>query len=390
MELTRNTYVEVDNQIIEANARAMVTAFPHKVNIAVIKGNAYGHGYGVVPALVRGGMNAFAVSRLWEALEVRKYNKDYPVIMLQPVHCDCLKVCSDNNISICVNDIETLDEILACNLPLKLHIKVDSGMNRLGFKDRNELSEAYRKIKACDNLYLEGIFTHFHTSGVQDTEYERNLNTFCELTRDIDLSQIPIVHVDRTQTAILHETPSFANAARIGIALFGFTTVSDFPNTLKGRIRKIQRNIKNKKNHVKPCRPIVKPDVKMAYKLVTEVLQVKKVNPGEYVGYGLFHKAENFEYVATIDIGYADGIGRRRHNSYVAINGRKYKIVADVGMGMCEVIVDETVKRHDLVTVIGGDLAITDVTFALNTTVYEAMTAIDTIIPRIYTNNPEV
>ena len=68
----RNTYVEIDNKIIEENARFMCTNFPHKYNIAVVKGNAYGHGYGIIPALVKGGMNAFCVSNLDEALEVMK------------------------------------------------------------------------------------------------------------------------------------------------------------------------------------------------------------------------------------------------------------------------------------------------------------------------------
>lgn len=380
----RQTYVEVDNSIIEHNARIISEAFPHKYNIAVIKGNAYGHGYGVVPALIKGGMNAFAVSKLEEAIEARKWAGDYPVIMLQPIHGEYYSVCEENNISVCVNDEETFKDIVASNCRLKIQLKIDSGMNRLGFKDAAVVKRIVDEIESNDKLTLEGVFTHFHTSGLQDVEYEKDLNRFKAITADIDLSKVPMVHVDKTQTVILHETPSFANAARIGIALFGFTTVHDYPDTFKGKIRKLQRKYNNKKNGVLPCKPIVEYDVQKAFTLFTEVIQVKKANPGEYVGYGLFHKAEKSEYVATIDIGYADGIGRKRIGSCVAINGHKYPIIGEVGMGMCEILVDESVKKYDKVTVFGGDIPIVSITRHLGTTMYELMTNIDSSVPRVY------
>lgn len=380
----RNTYVEIDNQIIEHNARLICSTFPHEVNIAVIKGNAYGHGYGVIPALINGGINAFAVSKLEEAVEARKWDSDHPVIMLQPVHKEFYKVCEEQNISVCLNDEETYKDIVESGCRLKVQLKIDSGMNRLGFKDKSAITRIYNEIMASDSLTLEGVFTHFHTSGLQDSEYEKDMNRFIYLTSEIDLSKVPMAHVDKTQTVILHETPSFANAARIGIALFGFTTVHDYPDTIKGRIRKLERKLKNKKNGIKPCRPIVEYDVRKAFTLYTEVIQLKKAGAGEYVGYGLFHKAAEEEYIAVIDIGYADGIGRKRIGSSVSINGKKYPIIGEVGMGMCEVLVDNSVKKYDRVTVFGGEIPIVTITRHLGTTMYELMTNIDSSIPRIY------
>lgn len=129
----RKTYIKIDNRILENNARVLTKAYPHKYYIAVVKGNAYGHGYGIVPALVRGGINAFAVSNLNEALKVREFEKNLPVIMLEPVHKEYLSVCEQNNISVCINCKETFDEVAESALKLKVHIKVDCGMNRLGF-----------------------------------------------------------------------------------------------------------------------------------------------------------------------------------------------------------------------------------------------------------------
>lgn len=380
----RNTFVEVDNSIIENNARILCEAFPHEYNIGVIKGNAYGHGYGVVPALIKGGINAFAVSNLNEALEVRKYDKEHPVIMLQPVHKEYLELCSKESISVCVNDKETFEDIVSSGFKLLVQIKVDCGMNRLGFKDTKEFTDVFNATLNNPNLVLEGVFSHFHTAGITDSEYEKNLNKFKEITANVDLTKAKMVHVDKTQTLILHETPSFANAARIGIALFGFTTVHDFPGSLKGKIRKFEQQFKNKKNNILPCKPIKEYPVKPAFKLISEVIQVKETEVGEYVGYGLTHCAAQKEYVATVDVGYADGLSKKRLGTNVAINGKVYPIIGIVGMGMIEVLADETIKKYDRVTVLGGEVPIVSITRHQGCSMYELMTQLDFSIPRKY------
>lgn len=384
MENYRKTFIEIDNSILESNARILTKEYPHKYSIAVVKGNAYGHGYGIVPALVRGGINAFAVSNLNEALKVREYESTLPVIMLEPIHKEYYSICSDNNISVCVNDNETFKDIVQSGLELKLHIKVDCGMNRLGFKDKDQLEEVYKEAVKNTKLTVEGIFTHFHTTGLSDTEYERDYKKFCELTADIPLSDIPMVHIDKSQTIMAHEKPDFTTAVRFGVVLYGFNLMNKYSSDLKGRLRKLKHDLKNKKNHVKPVKPYPELDLKTALTLYTEVIQVKKANKGEYVGYGMLHLANEDEYVATIDTGYGDGINRKRVGSSVAINDRKYPIVGEIGMGMCEIKVDETVKKYDKVTVFGGDIPIRSITRHVMTTMYELMTNLDSSIPRIY------
>ncbi|MCR5311408.1 MAG: alanine racemase [Lachnospiraceae bacterium] len=380
-----NLFVEIDNGRIEHNARVMCETFPHKYNIGVVKGNAYGHGYGVIPAMVRGGINAFAVARVKEGVAVREYEKTLPVILLEPVSPEELPICAENDLSICVNDMEALKEAEDSKLSLKIHLKIDSGMSRLGFRDRKEVKEAADRINGNSLLTLEGIFTHFHTSGAEDREYADNRARFEELTKDLELDKIPMVHVDKTQTLILHDTPAYANGARIGIALYGFPTVYDFPDTLKGKLKRLRRNFRNAKNHVEPCNPVKTLDLKEAFTLKTRVIQVKDIDPGDYVGYGFFHRAENIEHIAVVDVGYADGIGRKRMGSHMAINGNKYRIVGAVGMSMCQLLTDGSVKRGDLVDVLGGGIPIRTITVHNGTTMYELMTNIDSSIPRIYT-----
>ena len=380
----RKAYVEIDNSIIRENAKLMCSLFPHKWNIAVVKGNAYGHGYGIIPALIEGGMNAFAVSNLDEALKVREYTKNRPVIMLQPIPSEYLSIAGDNDISVCVNDFDTYKEIVESGHKLKLQFKVNSGMNRLGFSDKELLTKAINEASENDKLTVEGIFTHFHSNGLRDTEYARDKKRFEDLTSDIDLTKIPMVHLDRTQTVFLHDAPSYENGVRIGISLYGFTTIYPYSNSIKGRIRKLQRGFENKLHGVAPTKELKKYPVKTAFTFITEVIEVNKVNKGDYVGYGLLHKAEETEYIAVIDTGYYDGINRKRYLSNVAINGKKYPIVGEVGMGMCEVRVDESVKKHDKVTVLGGDIPISEITRHVGTTMYELLTSIKPEIKREY------
>ena len=380
----RNTYIEIDNSIIENNARVLIKEYTHKVYIAVVKGNAYGHGYGIIPALVRGGINAFAVSNLNEALKVREYEPTLPVIMLEPVHKEYLDILEEKNISACVNDMETFKDIVASGKNLKLQIKVDCGMNRLGFKDKDELNAVYREASENPKLSVEGLFSHFHTTGLADVEYERDLKKFEELTSELPLCDIPMVHIDKSQTVMAHEKPSYTTAVRFGVVLYGFNLMNRYDSSLKGRLRKFKHEFINKKNGVKPSKPYPDLPIKTALTLYTEVLQVKKVNPGEYVGYGMRHLAAGPEYAATIDVGYADGINRKRIGSLVSINSVKYPIIGEVGMGMCEVLVDETVKKYDKVCVFGGEIPIRTITRHVMTTMYELMTNLDSSIPRIY------
>src|SRR5699024_6170534 len=101
--------------------------------------------------------------------------------------------------------------------PLKVHIKIDSGLCRLGFTNKDEIKEVVNGLLKKPNIILEGIFTHFATDGIYDVSWDNQYAKFLELTSEIDLSQIPIVHLGRSQTLLNHEKIPFANGIRLGI-----------------------------------------------------------------------------------------------------------------------------------------------------------------------------
>ena len=384
IKMYRNTFVEINLENIAHNIKTIVKKYDYKYYIGVIKGNCYGHGYGIVKTLKENGVNFFAVSNLSEALEVREFDKETGILCLEPIDIKYLEMCKKNNISICVDDYDYYKELVKLNLNIKVHLKIDSGMNRLGFNNKDEVDKVYQDIKKHKNIYLEGIFTHFATSGIYDKNYDNQVDKFKELTSDIDLSKIDIVHLGRSVSMCLHEKLSFANGIRLGIIMYGFSVMPKANSSLKGKLRELKWNYLRKKENISKIRPYEELGLKEAFTLVSEVLEIKNVKKGDFIGYGTTYQAKEDMKVAIVDIGYADGISRRRRYSKMEINGKLYDIVGDVCMGMTMLKVDDTIKKHDKVIVIGDMMNIRKVARDLGTTSYEVMTMISPLLERKY------
>lgn len=384
--MNRETYIEINVKNLVNNVKNIISHYKYKYYIGVVKGNAYGHGFDIVNDLIANGINFLAVSTLDEALTVRKINNEIPILCLQPIHYDLLHECVKNNISICLHSREYYENIekMKFKEPLKIHIKIDSGMNRLGINNKKDLNEVYEGIQKNDNLYLEGIFTHFSTTGFMDVRWKSQVQNFKEITSDIDLTKIPVVHIDKSTTMLMHEKLDFCNAVRLGIIMYGYNHVPRYGNSFKDKLRKLKRTIYCKLNKIDKTNEYRELNLKTAFTMYSRVIEVKKIKKGDFVGYGLRYQAENDEIIAVVECGYNDGISRRSSGRYVAINDKLFPIVGDVSMGMIMVRVDETVKMWDQVVIMGGLVPVNYVARHLNTTVYEAMCMLDSSIPRRY------
>ena len=380
----RNTYVEINLDNLAHNVKTITNKYKYKYYIGVVKGNAYGHGYGIIETLKNNGINFFAVANLEEALEIRKIDKETGIMCLEPIDIKYMEICSKNNISICLNDYEYYKELIKLNYKLKIHLKIDSGLNRLGFNKKEEINEIYNDLKNNKNLYLEGIFTHFATSGVYDKNYDNQLDRFKELTSDIDLKSIDIVHLGRSVTMCVHDKIDFANGIRLGIIMYGFEVMPKEDTSFKGKLRKIKWDYIRKKQNISETIPYKPLGLKQAFNLISEVLEIKEVKQGDYIGYGTLYQAKEDMKIAVVDIGYADGINKKRTNSKMEINGKLYQVVGDVCMGMTILKVDNTVKKHDKVIVIGDKVDVKTISRHIHTSSYEAMLMIDSSIERRY------
>lgn len=385
----RKTYALIDEDILKKNIEEIKDKYSnYKYYIGVVKNNAYGHGIRIVNSLIEGGVNYLAVSSLEEAIEIRKYNTEIPVLCLEVIDLEYIYDCINNNVTITVESLEYLEELLKIKLDYsaKIHLKLNTGMNRLGMNSKKDVNKCYELITSSKNLKLEGIYTHFATSGISDKYYDVQFEKFKQLTKDIDLSKIPIVHLGRSLTLVNHDKPDFVNGIRLGIIMFGFSQSIKEDKTVKGKIRNFKRQRLIKKYNI--SKTYLKNDLKLntAFKLYSSVMTIKKVKEKEFVGYNANFLADKDIKIAIIPIGYADGITKKY--KFVYINDKKYEIVAD-SMDMLMVKVDKNVKVSDKVEIFGDNITVKEVSTLNGCNSYKIFNMISNRVPRIHKKNDE-
>lgn len=382
----RQTFIEIDTKALENNVRTLTSSYPtYNYYIGVVKGNAYGHGYGIIPNLESAGINYFAVSSLEEALEVRK-RSTLPILCLQPLHTREIQTCSDNSITATISNLDLAKEVaqLDLNKNLKVHIKLDTGFHRLGFREKSELEQAITILKENKNIELEGIYSHFATTGVFDKHWDKQLEKFLELTSGIDLQQFKIIHLGRSLTIINHPKIDFCNGVRLGLVMYGLEQSPSRKTTgLLNKLKLWRRISKAKSQGVSATTTDIYLPLHTALSLKSEVVELKKIYKSESLGYGASWSAQKGGFVAIVPIGYADGFSKRNKNGFVFINNKRFQIVGEVNMGMLTILVDETVEVGDAVELIGRNITVQEIARRTQTGTYEVMCALQNTLPRI-------
>lgn len=352
----RNTYVEINLKNIENNVKALINRYSnYKYYFGVVKADCYGHNnIKTVEVIIKGGCNYLAVATLDEALEIRKFISDIPILCLGIIPLEFISECSENNITITVSNLDYLKQLLLQKCDnLKVHIKINTGMNRLGVNNTLEFNEMYKMIKNS-NLILEGVYTHIYNALNETTTLEQ-FKKFEDITSEINLNDIPIVHIGASDATITYLKLPYANGCRLGIAMYGLMDNKDIA-------------------------------LSSTFSLYSEVIQINEVE-NETVGYNGSYKVSGKEKIAVIPIGYADGIIRKNTGRNVYINDKAYKIVGNVCMDMLFVKVDDTVKVGDKVTIIKDIPHIEEIAKHLDTISYEVICSISKRVPRMYIDN---
>lgn len=386
----RNTYVEVNEDTIKNNIKEIKEKYPdYTYYIGVVKGNAYGHGAYVTKAMQEAGINYFATSSLEEAIEVRKYNTDTPILCLEPIDSQYIEDILRYNVTVTIDSLSLAEHYneLEFKGKLKVHLKLDTGMNRLGMKTKEELHKVIHLLEKNNSFMIEGIYTHMATTGINDFYYDKQVNTFLKLTKEIDLKKIPIVHLGRSLTLVNHPKLDFVTGVRLGIILYGLNGSMPIRGGIRGWLSEKKRNHFLKKYHV--SRTVRQNDlkVKTAFSLYTEVMSLKKIKAGEFVGYGAKFIAKEDGFIATIPIGYADGM--KKSLKYLSIHDKKYTII-DVCMDMTMVLVDANIKLHDKVEIFGNTISIKEASRNIGENVYHLFLSVTSRVPRIYKEEIEI
>ena len=350
----RHTYAQINLQNIQDNVHQIINYYSdYQYYFGVVKAECYGHNdLTVVKSIIAGGCNYLAVALLEEALEIRTEYKDIPILCLGIINPKYLSICEENNITITVSSFEYATSLVKEKHPnLKVHLKINSGMNRLGMSTKEEINKTYSLLKK-HNIHLEGVFTHIYNA-LNKEDTEKQFTKFQELIADLNKEEIPIIHLAASETLTNYPKLPFINGCRLGIIMYGFTDNKDL---------KLESTIS----------------------LHSEVIQINKLHQGDKLGYGGAYIAKGDELIAVVCIGYADGLIRKNTGRYVYINNHKYQIVGNICMDMLFVKVDDQVKVGDDVIILKDINHINEVAKYLDTIPYEVLCTIGKRVPRIY------
>lgn len=352
----RDTYAIIRLDRLVENVETLYKKV-NKPMMAIIKANAYGHGYKEVANALKDDQHIamYGVATLKEAIDLRKSGIDKDILVLGAIHVEDEPLAVQYDISLTMFSFEYLDEIKRQHQgdkPLKIHIKIDTGMNRLGFKTIEDYESLMKHIDP-QTIDVEGIFTHFATADdeKQDDEYQKQVDMFHQFIKN---QKFKYIHCQNS-AAMLYHPEKESNLARIGIAMYGVDPSGEENDELK-----------------------------QVMSLYSKVAMVKVVPKGEKIGYGMTYQTSEDEYIATIPIGYADGLIRANQGRNVFINGQYYPIVGRVCMDQIMVRVDENVKVHDKVEIFGDHISLSSMAKDLHTIPYEITCLISERVARVY------
>lgn len=321
--LPQNT-AEVDLGAVKRNIRSLkgLTA-PGTGFMAVVKANAYGHG--TVPvggAAMAAGADFLAVARISEAVELREAGINLPVLLFGDVLPDQAVYMATHNIRASITNLDMAKalagQLHSRDLTLKIHIKVDTGMGRLGFVHNtlnapdsigNDLVEEILAIQSLARIEVEGIYTHLSRSDEQDKTHARNqINRFLELTGQLAAREFtPKFRHVANSAGVIDMPESHFEMVRPGISIYGLWPSDDVDKT----------------------RIVLEP----AMSIRSKVIQVKAVPKGFGVSYGATHVTPAPTTIATVPIGYADGYSRLLSNrGHMLVRGRRAPILGRVCM----------------------------------------------------------
>ena len=367
----RPTQLRVNLDALLNNYRKLNALNNKKIGLAIVKADSYGLGSKVIADyLYKNGVRHFATATLEEAIELKDVIKDSMVLVLGVTNPQNVKYAVENNVSLTCPSKEWLEESLVqlqqIEGKLKIHVKIDTGMGRIGTSDLEEL-KVIDNLLDSEKLDFEGIFSHYSNADGDDDNYDNYQTENFENSLNVFTHKPKYIHIENSAGTVKYsDRKDRYNLSRIGIALYGC-----YPS---GNIEKLD-----------------KVQLEPVASLISKVTHVKKFQAGQKLGYGVSYEARQDEYIATVPIGYADGLLRRAQGFRIRVGSEECEIVGRVCMDQLMVRCSENVKVGDDVLFFGeynGQKVSVDA-FAeyQNTISYEIFCCINKRVPRVYYKN---
>lgn len=351
--MDRKTYLEINVDNIYHNYDLFVSKTGKKL-IPVVKANAYETiDYKIASYLQEKGADFFAVSSLDEAIRLRKHNINSDILIMGYVHD--LAAIKEYDLSIIIPTKEYAYEHKDELKGIKTHIKINTGLNRLGIIP-SETKEVLELLLNNDAV-VEGVMTHYACADDVDYTYQQYY-LFKDTVESLNYN-FKYIHTAATDAALYLED-EISNYTRIGLGLFGYTNIeSDW-------------------------------DLKPALSLKAEIIACKKVNEGEGVSYGHHYISDGSGYILTAAIGYADGIDRRLEDKVVYVNDEKCKVVGTVCMDLIMIKSNNPHKIGEEVEIFGDHISVKERIKDFNTCCCRLITDISVRVTRIFKKDNKI
>jgi alanine racemase len=365
LNFQRPTWAEINLDALHSNYLKVLKLAPQSRVLAVVKSDGYGHGAAMISKeLQEAGVDFFATATAEEAILLRRNDIRGSILVLGGVTPEQIPLVLDHDLVLAVYNHEVLFALEAFTQlhkkKVKIHVKVDTGMGRLGFS----LEDASRVLsKQYPFIEVDGLFTHLACSDVPNDEYTKKQLSLFEKFLQKHRAQIAYVHTANSG-AVLQYPESHYNLVRPGILLYGILPM-DQPSDFE---------------------PILS--------LKSKIILLHWIQKGESIGYGRIFTAERDTLIATVPIGYADGLRRSLSSRLeVEVRGKMCPIVGSISMDLCMLDVTSIAKEvqlYDTATFIGPRNTAWDWAKMLDTIPWEIICLIGARVPRVYLKAGEI
>lgn len=377
------SWVEIDKKALLLNIASFRKLLGPKVKfLAIVKGNAYGHGLTTVARIVKNKVDWFGVNSLDEALELKKLKIRKPILILGYTQLSRLQEVIKNDFRQVVYNKKTASALVNCIDILKyknkvrVHLKIETGTNRQGVADY-KLLEIVKVLKKSQ-VEIEGVSTHFATLEEEENNfYHEQLKIFNNQIILIEQQKLgvqplikPLIKHTASTAAVILYPETYFDMVRVGIGLYGL-----WPS------ESVQKTTRKKG---------IKFELKPVLTWKTKIVQVKEVKKGETIGYGRTYRAKNNMLIAILPVGYYDGYDRHLSNQgRVLINGKFAPVVGRVMMNMIVADISHIkgVQVEDEAVLIGkqekNEIKVEELAEKIGTINYEVVTRINPLLPRI-------
>lgn len=359
----KDAWVEINLDSLAQNIIEIKKGIPaDKKMLGIVKADAYGHGAQMIAqTMLASGVDMFGVSSVDEGLDLRNIKIKAPILVVGAIPVWAVETAAKNNIAFSIfNDehIEACKDVYErTGIKPRVHVKLDTGMNRIGVRPENGI-EYIEKIRHSKFLSFEGVFTHLAAAEEPD-ETKKQIDRWNRVIENIDTTGL-LIHIQNTAATFAYDIKS--NMVRVGISLYGL-----YPDL--------------------PPKVSYKPKLKQIMGLKGRITNIHEVKAGEGVSYGHTFVAYEPTKIATIPIGYADGVARGLSNKiYGIINGKKIRQIGNITMDqMMFDLGDIDANIGDIITLLDEDnLTLDSWAKILHTINYELTCRLKVRLPRVY------